>query len=170
MKLVEHQRDHHEERDPQAEFLADQIGQPLAGHRAHARAHLLRHDQQQRDGNQRPQRQIAVLRAGLRIGEDAAGVVIDVGGDESRADDRQKDRDLIAEPFQHGLAHLFPQHRDDVVGGDHAGQFALVVDHRQGQQVVLVEQLGNSILLLVHIDVNQRLGGQLLQAASRRPR
>ena len=85
VKFVEHQRDHHEERGAQAELLADQIGKAFAGDRAHARAHLLRDDQQQRDGDQRPERQVAVLGAGLRIGEDAAGIVIDVGGDESRA-------------------------------------------------------------------------------------
>ena len=31
------ERDHHEERQAEAELLADQIAQPLAGHRAHAR-------------------------------------------------------------------------------------------------------------------------------------
>ncbi len=102
-----HQRDHQEKRGPQPEFFADQIGKTFARDRAHARAHLLGDDQQQRDGNQRPERQVAVFGAGLGIGKDAARVVIDVGGDESRADDREKNRDLIAKPFQHGL--FFPQ-------------------------------------------------------------
>ena len=37
--------DHDEERDAQAELLANQIGQPFARHRAHPRAHFLRDDQ-----------------------------------------------------------------------------------------------------------------------------
>ena len=136
-EIRNHQRDHHEEGGAQAEFFADQIGQAFAGDRAHARAHFLRDDQQERDGDQRPQRQVAVFGAGLRIGEDAAGIVIDVGGDESRADDGQKDRDLVAKPFQHAL--LFPQKRNDFIGGDHAREFAFFVDHRQRQQVVFIE-------------------------------
>ena len=79
-----------EERDAEAELLADQIAQPLAGDRAHARRHLLHHDQRDGDRDHRPQQRVAELRAGLRVGEDAAGVVVDVGGDEARADHRQE--------------------------------------------------------------------------------
>jgi len=67
----------------QAELLADQVAQALAGDHAHAGAHLLHHNQRDGDGNDGPQKGVAVLRACLGVGEDAAGVVIDVGRNES---------------------------------------------------------------------------------------
>ena len=78
---------HGEERHAQAELFADQIGEAFAGDRAHARGHFLHHDQRDGGRDQRPQQRVAELRARLRVGEDAAGVVIDVGGDESRPQD-----------------------------------------------------------------------------------
>ena len=92
------------ERHAQAELFADQVGEPLARDRAHARAHLLRDDENQGDGQQRPQGKIAEARAGGRIGEDAARIVIDVGGDKPRPQDREEDQQVIAEApqeFQH---------------------------------------------------------------------
>ena len=91
-QVGQHQQRHHQERDAQPELLADQVGEPLARDRAHARAHLLRDDQEHGDGQQRPQRQVAELRAGRGIGKDAAGIVIDDGGDEPRPDDREEDQ------------------------------------------------------------------------------
>ena len=90
------QREHQQERDAEAELLADQIAQPLAGDRAHPRRHLLHDHQRDRDRDHRPQQRVAELRAGQRIGEDAAGVVVDVGGDEARADDGEEQRDARA--------------------------------------------------------------------------
>ena len=69
----------------QPEFFPDEIGQTLAGDGAHARGHFLNHDKRDGGGDQGPKQRVSVLRAGLRIGEDAAGIVIDVGGDEARA-------------------------------------------------------------------------------------
>jgi len=63
---------------------------PFAGDCAHAGGHLLNHDQRDRRRDQRPQKFVAELRSGLGIREDAAGVVIDVGRDEARTEDRQK--------------------------------------------------------------------------------
>ena len=56
-------------------------------------------------------RQVAVLGSGGGISEDAAGIVIDVGGDEPRPDDGEEDGDMIAEPAQE-FPHpsLLPQH------------------------------------------------------------
>ena len=51
------ERDHQEERDAEAELLADQIAQPLAGDGAHPRRHLLHDDQRDRDRDHRPQQE-----------------------------------------------------------------------------------------------------------------
>ena len=93
----QHQQGHHEERHAQAELFADQVGEALARDRAHARAHLLRDDEDQGDGQQRPQGKIAKAGAGRRIGKDAARIVIDVGGDEPRPEDREENQHVIAE-------------------------------------------------------------------------
>ena len=89
--VVHHHQQHHQhKREPQPELFADQVAQALAGDHAHAGAHLLHHDQRDGDGNHGPQQRVAVLRAGLRVGEDAARVVIDIGGNESGAENGQK--------------------------------------------------------------------------------
>ncbi len=71
------------------EPLADEIGEALAGDHAHARGHLLHQDQRQGDGDQRPEERIAEVGARLRVGGDAAGVVVHVGGDDSRSHHRE---------------------------------------------------------------------------------
>ena len=91
-KLVTTSASISQERHAEAELLADQVAQPLAGDGAHARRHLLDDDQRDRDRDHRPQQRVAELRAGQRIGEDAAGVVVDVGGDEPGTDDREEQR------------------------------------------------------------------------------
>ena len=58
------QRQHQEERQPEAEFLANQIAQPLARDGAHARDHFLHHDQRDRDRNHGPEQRVAELGAG----------------------------------------------------------------------------------------------------------
>src|SRR5580692_3351710 len=50
-----------------AEVLTDQIGQAFAGDRAHARAHLLNHNERDRNGHQQPEYRVAKLGAGLRV-------------------------------------------------------------------------------------------------------
>ena len=160
-----------QERDAQAELFADEVGEPLAGDGAHAGAHFLGDDEHHGDGQQGPQRQVAEARAGRGIGEDAAGIVIDDGGDEARADDGEEDSQVIAEPaeeFPH--PSLLPQHGDDVVGGDHAGQLAVFVHHGQSQQVVFVEEFGDAVLFFVHGHLDQGFGGQFLERACRRQR
>ncbi len=73
-----------------SELFANEIGQAFTGDGSHARGHFLDYDQRDGGGDQGPQQRVAVLGAGLRIGKDAAGIVIDVGGDEARAQNRQE--------------------------------------------------------------------------------
>jgi len=71
--VVDHHQQHHEHKgEAQAEFLADEVAEALAGYYPHAGAHLLHHDQGDGDGNDGPQQGVSVLRAGLGVGEDAA--------------------------------------------------------------------------------------------------
>ena len=91
VEVDHHQQDHHDERHAQAELLADEVGEALAGDGAHARAHFLHHDQGDRDRYHGPQELVSVGGAGLRVGEDAARVVIDIGGDEAGAEDGEDD-------------------------------------------------------------------------------
>ena len=86
------QHHHGEEGDAQPELFADQVREPLAGDRAHARRHLLHHNQRDGGRDQRPEQGIAELGAGLRIGQDAAGIVVHVGGDEAGSHHREKGR------------------------------------------------------------------------------
>ncbi len=76
-----------------AEVLADEVGQPLPGDGPHARAHLLHDDERDRDRDQQPQQRVTELRAGLRIGPDAADVVVGIGRDDAGPDDREKHDD-----------------------------------------------------------------------------
>ena len=89
--VVDHHQQHHEhKREAQAELLADEVAQALAGDHAHAGAHLLHHDQRDGDGKHGPQQGVAELRARLGVGEDAAGVVVDIGGNKSGAENGQE--------------------------------------------------------------------------------
>ena len=105
-----HQQDHQHEREAQPELLADQVAEALARDHAHARAHLLHHDQRDRDGNHGPQQRVAVLRAGLRVGEDAAGVVIDIGGNESGTENGQKQQYPDSPTLPHACGFLWWVH------------------------------------------------------------
>ena len=106
--VVDHDQQHHEdEGDAQAELFADEIAEALAGDHAHAGAHLLHHDEGDGDGNHGPEQRVAVLRAGLGVGEDAAGVVIDVGGDESGAENGQKQQDPDSPALPHARGFLW---------------------------------------------------------------
>ena len=88
------------------EFFADEIAQALAGDRAHAGAHLLHHDQGDRDRDHGPEQKMSELRSGLGIGQDAAGIIVDVGGDESRPDDGEEQQDPGFPAFQKLHAHF----------------------------------------------------------------
>ena len=78
------------------EVLADQVGQPLPGDDPHAHAHLLHHDEGDEDRDDHPQQVVAEVRPGDGVGGDAARVVVDVRGDDARADDRQQEEQLVA--------------------------------------------------------------------------
>ena len=79
-----HQQQHQQERHAQPELFTDEITQAFAGYRAHACTHFLHHQQSHGDGDHGPQQRIAELGSGIGISEDAAGIVIDIGGDEAR--------------------------------------------------------------------------------------
>ena len=148
-EIGDDERQHQPERDAEAELLADEIAQPLAGDRAHPRRHLLDDDERDGDRDHRPEQRVAELRSGLRVGEDAAGVVVDVGGDEARADDGEQKNETRAPALEerHRVrSALLPQHRDHVVGRDDAGDAAVLVDDRQRDQVVFVEQRRDFVL------------------------
>ena len=85
----------------EAEFLANEIAQSLAGDGAHPRRHLLDDDQRDRDRDHRPEQRVAELRARLRVGEDPARVVVDVRGDEAGPDDREQQHETArASPLE----------------------------------------------------------------------
>src|ERR1700721_1036521 len=98
--------DHHEKRDAETVFLPKQITQPLAGHGAHTGTHFLHHDQGESDRNHGPQQKMPELRPGGGIGQDAAGIIVDVCGNESRSDygKEEQDPDLRAPQKLH--AHV----------------------------------------------------------------
>ncbi len=98
-----HQHRHQEERDPEAEFLPDQIAQPLARDRTHARGHLLHDDQRDGGRNHRPQQRIAEPRPGDRVGPDSAGVVAAFAGDQSGTDDGDEERQPALPAFSQEL-------------------------------------------------------------------
>jgi hypothetical protein len=95
--VEEHQQRHSEESDAQAELFANEIRKSFARNGAHAGAHFLGEDEHHGDGKQGPERKIAEARAGLRISDDTAGVIIHHRGDEAGADDGEEDSNVIAE-------------------------------------------------------------------------
>ena len=99
-EIHDQEEGHQDERHAQTEFLTDQVCQALARHHAHARHHLLHNDERHRDGDQRPQQAEPELRPSLGIGQDAARVVIHVGGDDARSDDRHEDDQVEAQAAQ----------------------------------------------------------------------
>ena len=103
--VIDYDQQHHKDKgEAQAELLADKIAETLAGDHAHAGTHLLHHDERDGDGNHGPQKGVAVLRAGLRVGEDAAGVVIDISSNESGTENGQKEKDPDSPALPHGDA------------------------------------------------------------------
>jgi hypothetical protein len=73
------QAEHQVERDPDAEALADQVGQTLAGHDAEPRGHLLHQNERERDRHQRPEQRVAEARRRASRSW-MPRVVVDVGG------------------------------------------------------------------------------------------
>ena len=97
---------HHQKRDTQSEFLADQVAQALAGHGPHAGTHLLHHDQRDRNRDHGPQQKMSELRPGGRIGQDAAGIIVDVRGNEPRTHHGKEQQDPALPTSQKPHAHL----------------------------------------------------------------
>src|SRR5580765_3231748 len=81
---------HDKERGAESEFLANEIGETFAGNDAHASAHFHGDVQGDGHGDKRPEQRIAVSAAGLGVGGDAAGIVIDIGSDDAGTDDGEK--------------------------------------------------------------------------------
>src|SRR6185312_16894648 len=67
----------------------------LARDRAHARGHFLNDNQRNRGGNQRPKQCVPILRAGLRVSENAARIVVDIRRDEPWTDHREQSEQAI---------------------------------------------------------------------------
>ena len=95
-------RDEHrggrEERPARPVLLADQLGEALAGDRAHPRGHLLHDDEADRDQHHHPEQVVAVARSDGGVGRDAARVVAGVRGDDPRAEEREERDELDVEP------------------------------------------------------------------------
>ena len=104
--------DHHEEGNAQAVFFPDQIAQALARDRSHAGAHLLHYDQGDRGRDHGPQEHVAELRAGLRIGQDAIGIVVNIRGDDARPHDGEEHQEPELPTSQEFHAHR-PQGRSN---------------------------------------------------------
>ena len=79
----DHQQADQRERQPARAELADVGGQPLPGHPADPRRQHLDADHQRRGQEQRPDQREAELRARLRVGGDAARIVVGGAGDEA---------------------------------------------------------------------------------------
>ena len=71
-------------------------------------------------------------------------------GDEAGADDGEEQQQA-GPPAPSGERHqrhvsAMPQHGDHVVGGDDAGEPAVLVDDRERDEVVLVEERGDFVV------------------------
>ena len=77
-------------------------GQTFAGDGSHAGAHLLYNDQPDRDDGHAPEQLIPIIRAGLGIGGNAAGIVTRRGGDYPRPEDRKQDEQKGTPPGSRG--------------------------------------------------------------------
>ena len=95
------------EEPPEApEALVDELRVTDAGDRAEAHHHLLVDDQHGHEQQQHPHQRGAVVLAGLRVGGDAAGVVVADHHDQARADDRGEREHAPAQAAAMGLLVL----------------------------------------------------------------
>ncbi len=83
---------HDEERRAEAELFADEIGEAFARDDPHARAHFFGDVEGDGHGNERPEKRVAELGAGGGVNGDAAGVVVHIRGDQTRANHGEKER------------------------------------------------------------------------------
>src|SRR5260370_24248316 len=99
---VHNQNDgHQKKRYAKPKLLAYQVGQPFAAIRAQTRAHLQGDVEDQRHWNQSPQDGIAELRSRLRIGVDAARVIVHVRDNQAGTHNRKEHGDAFPERPDH---------------------------------------------------------------------
>ena len=92
---VEHEEIDHAERAPELpETLEDQTGMAHPRHRTEAEHHLLGHIQHRDQQQQYPEQVRTEILTGLRVGGDAAGVVVAHHDDEAGADDGEQGEQL----------------------------------------------------------------------------
>ena len=89
-KVSEAEHCHRKESHAEAELLTDEVGEAFASDGTHSRGHLLDNNEGEGGRNKGPEQGVAVLGARLGVRQDAAGVVVDIGGDESRSEDREE--------------------------------------------------------------------------------
>jgi hypothetical protein len=51
---------------------------------------------------------------------------------------------------------LRPQHVDYIIGGNYAHQLILLIDDREHEQIVLIEQFGNFVVAHILVDPHKR--------------
>ena len=90
---------------PARVMRADVAGDALAGDPADARADLLDRRHQREAEQHHPAHRVAELRAGLRVGGDAARIVVGGAGDQSRAEPAEQPLAL----WRPGGAAMAPQ-------------------------------------------------------------
>jgi hypothetical protein len=100
-EIHQHQQDHDDYRDAKPEFLANQVAQSLAGHGTHAGAHFLDDDERQGHRNHGPQQGVTELGPGLRVGEDAVGIVVDIRRDKPRTEHGKEEQYPGSPVLQH---------------------------------------------------------------------
>ncbi len=101
---VDHnQQQHQQERHAQPKLFADQVAQALAGHRPHARAHFLHHQQSHSDGNHGPQQGVSELGSGIGVGENAARIVINIGGNKARPQHGEEEQYADSPALEHAV-------------------------------------------------------------------
>src|ERR1700739_1703800 len=52
------------------------------------------------------------------------------------------------------------EHGDYVIRGDYADEFVVFVDHREGNEIVFVEKLGDLVLIRCGVSEDERLLGE----------
>ncbi len=89
-EVCKQDRDCRERRPADAVLLANQLGEPLAGDRAHPGCHLLDDDQRHSNHDHHPDQVVPVPGSHGCVGGDPAGVVARVRGDQARAKDSEE--------------------------------------------------------------------------------
>ena len=134
-EIDEEADDHDEESGAETEFFTDEVGEAFSGDDTEASAHFFGDVESDGHGDEGPEKRVAVGGASLRVGGDAAGVVIDVGGDDARTDDGEEESDAAAPEFaagEEGEDAAAEGVDEDVDGGEgHRGSRQSTVDSSQ---------------------------------------